>query len=663
MPSYLRDNPDLNYYLQRAIDWQTLLPFIELDRYSSNPQSSNSQSSEVSNSESGEAFASAADAASFYQEVAERVGEFAATEVAPHAAEIDRAGVRFENGEAAFPERLQSIFEKISALGLHGLNLPRELGGMNMPMLIYLINCELLARADISVMAHYAFHTGPAMAMLLFSLQEGSTRVDAKTGRIEATRWQAAIQEIARGEAWGSMDLTEPNAGSDLAALRTTAQLDSQGQWRLTGEKIFITSGHGKYHFVLARSEPPATADDFKAGLAGLSLFLAPAYRDEPDGRRTRLIHIDRVEHKLGHNGSATVALSFDNSPAELVGKRGDGFRQMLEFMNHARLSVGFESIGLCEAALRLARAYASERRSMGRSLDQHEMIADYLDEMSIDIVALRALAMDAAYHDELGQKKALFGRFLPVDAGRAAQLQGEARAHLARVRRLTPLLKYQAAEKAVEMTRRCLQIHGGNGYMREFGAEKLVRDALVMPIYEGTSQIQALMAMKDTLGGILKAPKSFAKRLARARFATLSRRDPLERRVLRLSYLALSAQQHLITRTVAQRVRNMPEKSLPAWQRLMQDWDPKRDFGFALLHAERLTRILADEASAEILLDQARRHPERRALLESFLDRAEPRAHHNHEEIVHSSGRQLARLQAPRAVGPVEPGERLAAE
>jgi hypothetical protein len=196
---------------------------------------------------------------------------------------------------------------------------------------------------------------------------------------------------------------------------------------------------------------------------------------------------------------------------------------------------------------------------------------------------------------------------------------------------------------------------------MREFGAEKLVRDALVMPIYEGTSQIQALMAMKDTLGGILKAPKSFAKRLARARFATLSRRDPLERRVLRLSHLALSAQQTLITRTVATRVKNMPSRSLPAWQRLMKDWDPKRDFGFALLHAERLTRILADEASAEILLDQARRHPERRALLEGFLDRAEPRARFCYDEIVSSSGRQLARGHASRSPSP--PPERLAAE
>jgi alkylation response protein AidB-like acyl-CoA dehydrogenase len=639
MLSYLRDNADLNYYLQQGIDWHTLLPLIERDR--SDP----------------DGFANAADALQFYQEIAGRVGEFAANEVAPHTAEIDREGVNFANGEVWFPQRLQSIFEKISALGLHGLNLPRELGGMNAPMLLYLVNCELLARADISVMAHYAFHTGPAMAMLLFSLQEGSTEFDSETGRIKATRWQTEMSEIARGEAWGSMDITEPNAGSDMAALRTSAELDSQGQWRVTGEKIFITSGHGKYHFVLARSEPLADADDFKAGLAGLSLFLIPAYRDELGGGRTRLVNIDRVEHKLGHNGSATVALSFERSPAELVGKRGDGFRQMLEFMNHARLSVGFESIGLCEAALRLATSYASERRSMGKPVAQHELIADYLAEMEIDIIGLRALAMDAAFHDELGQNKLLFGRYRVGGRDDARALEDEARVHLGRVRRLTPLLKYRAAEKAVDMTRRCLQIHGGNGYMREFGAEKLVRDALVMPIYEGTSQIQALMAMKDTLGGVLKAPKAFAARLARVRFGAISRRDPLERRVLRLQDLCLGAQQHLLTRTLATRVKHLQGKSLSIWQGLMKDWDPKRDFSFALLHAERLTRLLADEASAEILLAQAQRHPERRVLLERFLDRAEPRARFCHDEITASNGRQLEALHARHEA------EKLAAE
>ena len=321
----------------------------------------------------------------------------------------------------------------------------------------------------------------------------------------------------------------------------------------------------------------------------------------------------------------------------------------MLELMNNARLGVGFESIGLCEAALRLARGYAAERRSMGKTIDRHEMIADYLDEMETDIVGLRALAMYAAFHEELAQKQTLFGRFLPPVNGSTGRPLREARWHRAAARRVTPLLKYLAAEKAVEMARRCLQIHGGNGYMREYGAEKLLRDAMVMPIYEGTSQIQALMAMKDTLGGIIKKPQSFVRRSAQARWRALSAQG-IERRVARLQQLSLAAQQHLATRTVVARVsavkRVVSSQPLSSWAgALFQPLDPRRDFSLALLHAERLTRLLADELIAEVLLEQAQRHPHRRIWLERHLDRAEPRARLLHDEITTTGSRVLAKL------------------
>jgi hypothetical protein len=200
------------------------------------------------------------------------------------------------------------------------------------------------------------------------------------------------------------------------------------------------------------------------------------------------------------------------------------------------------------------------------------------------------------------------------------------------------------------------LQIHGGNGYMKEFGAEKLLRDSIVLPIYEGTSQIQSLMAMKDTLGAIIKAPQAFLKRSAQTRWRALSARDELERRVASLKVVSLSAQQHLITQTVGAKVRSMRGKPLPTWRNeLFSQWDPKRDFSFAMLHAERLTRILADEIVAEVLLSQARRHAERRPLLERYLQRAEPRARFLLDEITHSGDRTLAKSaeegsEAPQA-------------
>jgi 3-(methylthio)propanoyl-CoA dehydrogenase len=622
---FLSDNADLDYYLRTGVDWELLASLTE--RGFRDP----------------DGFKNGAEAVAFYREVLGTIGDFAAREVAPFTAEIDRQPFRVQDGDVQIPERLAVIFEKLAGLGLHGLNLPRELGGMNAPMLLYFMGNELLARADISVMAHHGFHGGTAMAMFVLSFMEGTTEVEPGTGRVARTRWPQEIAEIAGGRAWGSMDITEPDAGSDMAALRATASEGPEG-WTLTGEKIFVTSGHGKYHFVIARTE---AGDDARAGLRGLSLFLVPAYRDEPDGRRTRLATIARVEDKLGKHGSATVALSFDRTPAQLIGKRGQGFRLMLEFMNHARLGVGFEAIGLCEAARRMAVAYAAERRSMGKPLERHEMIADYLDEMETDIVGLRALAMDAAFHDEVAYKLELYGSL--VASGDTAK---RAREHVARARRATPLLKYLAAEKAVEMARRCLQIHGGNGYMKELGAEKLVRDALVLPIYEGTSQIQALMAMKDTLGAIMKAPQDFIKRIAAARWRALSARDSLEARVAVLQQLSLSAQQHLITRTMAAKMTAVRKKPLPSWrEELFSQWNPKRDFSFALLHAERLTRMLADVAIAEALLAQSRRDPERRPWLERYLERAEPRARFLLDEVTTTGNRLVAQLADPVGV------------
>jgi hypothetical protein len=204
-------------------------------------------------------------------------------------------------------------------------------------------------------------------------------------------------------------------------------------------------------------------------------------------------------------------------------------------------------------------------------------------------------------------------------------------------------------------MARLCLQIHGGNGYMREYGAEKLLRDALVLPIYEGTSQIQALMATKDTLGAIIKRPHVFLKELAEARWRSTTTRDVRERRVVRLRYLALSAQQHLVRHLLGAKLKSARGKPLRSWRaEILGRWDPRTDFSYALLHAERLTRLLADVEIAQVLLEQCRQHPDRRPLLDRYLARAEPRARHLHDEIKNTGGALLARLRESEAAGTV---------
>jgi alkylation response protein AidB-like acyl-CoA dehydrogenase len=631
MANFFKDNDDLQYYFDKGVDWDSLVRITE---------------HEFANGES-EGFSTTEEAVNFYRDILEMFGEFVATEIKPYEKEIDDEGVELVDGEVVFPERLAGIFEKIKDLDLHGLPVPRELGGMNAPMLVYFMNSELMARADVSTMAHHGFHAGIAMAALVFSATEGSSEIDPTTGRIDDTRWKEVIEEIVAGKAWGCMDITEPDAGSVMAALRAVGEQDANGNWYVTGEKIFITSGHGKYHFVIARTEEADPADPM-SGLNGLSMFLVPTYEEDENGNRKRIVELSRVEEKLGHHGSATCALVFDKAPAELVGQRGEGFKYMLTLMNNARLGVGFECLGLSESAYRAAAEYASERHSMGKSIDRHEMIAEYLETMRTEIQGVRAMAVTAGFHEEMAQKLALTIRYGDLDDEGRKQMKRLMKSHQRKARRITPLLKYFAAEKAVAHARASLQIHGGNGYTTEYLPEKLVRDAVVMPIYEGTSQIQALMAMKDTLGGITKNPQAFVRRMAQTRWRALSHRDPLERRVAQLQALSLGAQQHLVLKTAGDKVKGLRGKPIAEWsEELTKNWDPKRDFAFAMLHAERLIQLLGDTMIAELLLAQSRKHPERAEVLERHLERAEPRARYLHDQITTTGQRLLDKLSA----------------
>ncbi len=628
MANFFDDNDDLRWYFEQGIDWDPVVRATEWDFRAQ------------------DAPASTQEAVGTYRDYLSMIGGFVADEIAPFTLELDSEHPALVDGEVAFGARMQTIFDRIQALDLHWMTLPRELGGMNSPLLVYFMSAELMARGDQSVMTHHGFHGGMAMAMLVFSIREGSTVFDADAGCIRSTRFQDYMEEIGSGEAWGAMDITEPDAGSDMAALRTVGEQDEDGNWFVTGQKIFITSGHARFHFVIARTEKPADASDPFAGLGGLSFFLVPAFEDTPEGR-VRYATIDRLEEKMGHHAAATCSISFDRSPAQLLGERGEGFKYMLTLMNNARIGVGFEALGLCEAAYAKAKAYAAERPSMGKTIDRHEMIADMLDEMRTDIQGLRALAMHAAWHEEVATKLELARDHMPsVSPAPAEDLDAEIRRFKAISRRATPLLKYFGSEKAVEQARRCMQIHGGNGYIREYGAEKLLRDAMVLPIYEGTSQIQSLMAMKDTLGAVMKNPQKYVRELAQARWRALSSRDPLERRLAKLQIVVADTVQLLIRRTATDKVRSLSDKPIAQWsQAFLKDWNPKRDFAFAMLHAERLTRMLVDQQIAEILWTQAEADQGRRELLGRWLERAEPRCRFLSDEISSTGARLLETL------------------
>lgn len=618
MANFFDDNPDLQFYFDKVIDWASLSGLVEHDFKAPDGPTDPVEAKEI------------------YRDMLSMMGAFAADEIAPRAAAIDHKGLSLADGEVVLSSELEELVEQMNALELHGLSIPREYGGQNCPSTLYFLTTEIFSRADVSVTGFWGFYGGLATSLHSWSIFEGSTEFDREGMEITDSGMAEAIREIVRGEAFGSMDITEPDAGSDMARLRTKAEQDEDGQWLVTGQKIFITMGQGKYHVVIARSESD------KEGLEALSLFLVPGYEDTPEGRK-RLATVERVEDKCGHKGSPTIAVSFDRSPARLIGKRGEGFKNMLLLMNSARVSVGFESIGLCEASLRLAREYAAERVAMGKTIDRHEMIAEYLEDMQTEIQGMRALAVFAAEEEEkairLKQRAILWH---DEGSAEAKELRKQAKGHAHKARQATPLLKYQAAEKAVEFSRLAIQIHGGVGYTKEYAPERLYRDAAVLPIYEGTSQIQALMVMKDAMGAIMKNPQDFLAQVAQWRWRSLSARDPLERRVAKAVALSLGAQQFVLQRVATNKLRALGKHKVTAWSReLFKGWDPKRDFSFAMLHAERLCKLMTDASILRLLMRQAKEFPERRELLERYLELAEPRMLGEHAAI-HSRGERL---------------------
>jgi 3-(methylthio)propanoyl-CoA dehydrogenase len=628
--NFFTDNDDIRFQLERT-DWKTLVPLVE------EPFGDD------------DAFKSPEDAKAFYLDMLEALGEFVAREVAPHWKELDDQHPVLKDGEVADPPRMKQIMKGLGEMGAMGLTLPRRLGGMNAPLLVNFAFYEVLARADVSSMSHYGFHGGIAQSMLLYSLEEGS--VETEGSRIVKTRFDVQAARMATGEEWGAMVLTEPGAGSDLGEIRTTARLDKDGKWRLNGSKIYITSGHGEHHIVLARSEETST----HVGLKGLSLFYCPAHKGA-DGERVRNFEIGGIENKMGQHSAVAATINYDDSEAELIGKRGHGFLGMLLLMNNARIAIGFEALGICEAAYRGSVAFAEERVTMGKPIARHELIADYLDDMELTIRGLRAMSFEAAFHEETAARMKIMLKLKPPTSDEERKERERlVRRHKRKARHYTPLIKYFAGEEAVRLSRMYMQILGGIGYIREYPAEKLHRDSLVLPVYEGTSQIQALMALKDNLQATIRNPGRFFGELATARFDKM-RGDPIDKQLARLRTVASSAQQTILGRIAADKLGDLAGRPVrDLMNAFMRDWDPKRDFSFGLLHAERLTKILSDVAIADCLVRQAHEsrgtdhEDERRELASRWLEKVEPRCRGILLEIEATSGGLLRRLLRTR--------------
>ncbi len=626
MANFYADNEDLKFYFEHYIDWRELVALLER------------------NGKAADAAADWKETAENYKSIIDLMGEFVSEQIAPQAAKMDLEGTHLKDGVVQESPTQKAIFDQLREMGVFGVCSPREFGGMNCPDLIYFMLMEIIGRACVSSMTHFGFYASSARTLLHYALNENGVTFD-KDGNVTKTRWEEEIRQCAEGNGWGSMDLTEPSAGSDLTRIKARATQEADGSWRITGNKIFITSGHAPFHFVLAKT-------DDREDLDAISLFFVPQELRR-DGKIIRNITIDRVEEKIGHHASATCSLVYDNSEAQLVGNEGDGFKLMLKIMNHARITVGFEGIGLCENAYRVAKDYAEDRVTMGLPIARHGLIAGYLHEMDIGIKAMRAMCMEAAIcHERYVMSeynaKALSTPQTPDAAKRTRKMKR-------RTRKLTPLIKYFASEQAVWMSRMAMQIHGGNGYTKDYAPERLLREALVMPVYEGTSQIQCLMAFKDAMGFAVANPQRFLQKAAGLRFKALRSTDSLERGVYKLKAAVYSVQQTLLMRVAKEKWAGANAHSVAEFISTFKKWDPKQDFRMALVHAENFTKILIDATAAEILLRQAKRFPERRKLLEQWLEMALPRVRY-HQDLIENTGHGvMERMESESKSDPVD--------
>ncbi|MBK7257805.1 MAG: acyl-CoA dehydrogenase family protein [Ignavibacteriae bacterium] len=461
MANFFLDNPDIQFHFKR-LKLEEIVGIAE-DDYE---QSKTYRYAPVNY----------ADAIENYKKVLEVVGDLSANRIAPRAAEVDHDGATWNDGTVTYAPGTRKNLDELSQADLMGMILPRKYGGLNFPFTMYMMATEMISRADASLMN-------------IFGLQDIGDTI-RKFGN-EAQR-EEFLPGFCTGEYTGAMALTEPDAGSDLQAVKLQAYQNAEGKWFLKGMKRFITNGNGDVLVVLARSES-GTKDG-----RGLSIFACYGR----DG-----VVVRRIENKLGIHGSPTCELQFNDVPAQLVGSRKFGLiKYTIDLMYRARMGVSAQALGISQAAYEEALVYAKDRVQFGKAIYTFPAVSNMLVEMRVALEMNRSLFYRAAQVvdrkekiEELIEKRKEEGK--PV-----TELVQDLRQATAMAGLMTPLSKYVLTESANKITYDALQIHGGTGYMKEFRVERLARDARITNIYEGTSQLQIVALYGSVINDIMRA-------------------------------------------------------------------------------------------------------------------------------------------------------------
>lgn len=455
MPNFFLDNSDLQFQFNN-LDLREAVAHME-DNYE--------QSKEFNY-----APVNYEDAKENFRKVLEVVGDIAGNFIAPRAAEVDHEGAHHIDGKVHYAKGTEENIKQLTQADLMGMIFPRKYGGLNFPFCIYMMTVEILSRADASLMN-------------IFGLQDIADTIQ-KFGN-EAQR-QEFLPGFCDGTYTGAMALTEPDAGSDLQAVKLMAYQNDEGKWFLKGCKRFITNGNGDILLVLARSET-GTKDG-----RGLSLFACYG-KDN--------VKVRRIENKLGIHGSPTCELQFNDTPAQLIGQRKFGLiKYVLDLMFRARMGVSAQALGISQAAYDEALKYAKAREQFGKPIYNIPVVTNMLIDMRMVLEYNRSLFYNTAMAVERKEKLEVIVEKLKSEGKSLTEENSKLKQAVKEANFLTPLSKYLLSESANKMAYDSLQIHGGTGYMREFKVERLARDARITNIYEGTSQLQIVAAS----GGVL---------------------------------------------------------------------------------------------------------------------------------------------------------------
>lgn len=408
------------------------------------------------------------DAIDSYDRVLEIVGDVCGTTIAENAEDVDHEGPKVVDGHVQYAPGTVQNLDICRKAGLMGMAMPRRYGGLNFPITPYIMAADIVSRAD----------TGFEN---LWGLQDCAETIYEFADEDQKQRY---ITRVCDGETM-SMDLTEPDAGSDLQSVMLKATEQPDGTWRLNGVKRFITNGDSDIHLVLARSEE-GTRDG-----RGLSMFIY----DKKNGGVT----VRRIENKMGIKGSPTCELVFKNAKAELCGSRRMGLiKYVMALMNGARLGIAAQSVGVSELAYREALAYAKDRRQFGKAIIDFPAVFEMLATMKAKLDASRSLLYETARYVDIHK--------VYEDIAKERKLSPEERQEAKKYSRLadalTPLAKGMGSEYCNQNAYDCIQIHGGSGFMKDYTCERIYRDARITSIYEGTTQLQVVAAIRHVTTG-----------------------------------------------------------------------------------------------------------------------------------------------------------------